>query len=151
MAETIEKNTQEEIIDVKPYTFRKLASGDVFLMFRIISLIGINQFAECLEKDGVQKKLTELMRKSTDEEGEKQERSVEAVGIALVFEIASVIINNLPRCEREIYQLLSQTSNMSIEEISAEGNAVMFFEMVIDFLKKEEFPDFIKVVSRLFK
>ena len=46
--------------------------------------------------------------------------------------------------------MLSQTSNLTDDEIKAPGTAAMFLEMVIDFIKKEEFRDFIKVVSRLF-
>ena len=49
------------------------------------------------------------------------------------------------------YQMLSQTSNLSVKEIKAPGNATLFLEMVIDFIKKEEFRDFIKVVLNLFK
>jgi hypothetical protein len=60
-----------------------------------------------------------------------------------------VIFNNLPKCEKEIYQLLAQVSGMSEDEVKKDG--ILFTEMLFDFVKKEEFPAFIKVVSRLFK
>ena len=65
-------------------------------------------------------------------------------------EIADVILGNLPKCKDDIYQMLSQTSNLSVAQVKKLPLA-QFTEMVIDFIKKEEFRDFIKVVSKLFK
>ena len=42
------------------------------------------------------------------------------------------------------------TDQMTLAEIKA-LDAAVFFEMVMDFIMKDEFKDFIKVVSRLFK
>ena len=115
-------------------------------MFTIISKIGINEFMACMESAS----LKSLVKKLTSKE--ETEEDVYFMGaVAGTLEIANVIFANLHKCEKEIYKLLEQTSNLTIEEITAEGNAVMFLEMVIDFFKKDEFPDFIKVVSKLFK
>lgn len=141
--EIIAEETQEE---VKPYTFRKLGSEDLFLMFRIISAIGVNNFTKCLDSVHV----LETIKNMTAEEKNEDSGAMLAFG-AVALEVANVIFSNIGKCKNEIYQLLSQTSNLSVEEIKAEGNAVMFLEMVIDFCKKEEFPNFIKVVSGLFK
>ena len=141
MSETTVTLENEKSVE-KAYEFRKLSSVDIFLMFKIIGKIGLNEFTACLEKDGVKNMLTSMTGK---------EKNVEMIGISLAVEIANVIFNNLPKCESEIYQLLAQTSNLTVNEIKAEGNAIMFVEMIIDFIKKEEFPDFIKVVSKLFK
>ena len=59
-----------------------------------------------------------------------------------------VLLKTLPKCEKEIYQLLAQVSDLTEEEIKSD--MILFTEMVIDFVKKDEFKDFIKVVSRLF-
>ena len=144
--ETTEKVEATEEVVEKPYHFRKLGSTDVILMFTIISKIGINEFMSVMES----KTLKSLVQKLTS--GEENGDDIYFMGaVAGTLEIANVILGKLHKCEKEIYKLLEQTSNLTIEEITAEGNAVMFIEMVIDFLKKEEFPDFIKVVSRLFK
>ena len=143
MSEAIEVKTTET---EKKYTFRKLSSKDMFLMFKIIGSIGINEFTACFSKEGVTNLLKQL---STEEKASNSGTAIAATGV--ILEIANVVLGNIGKCEKEIYTLLAQTSNLTIEEITAEGNAVMFFEMVIDFLKKDEFPDFIKVVSRLFK
>ena len=145
MNETI--NEKSAIVEAaKPYTFRALSSTDMFLMFNIISKIGINEFTACFGKEGV---INTIKNFSADEKSGDAAAVVAATSVFL--EIANVILGNIGRCEKEIYKLLSQTSNLTVEEISAPGNAVMFLEMVIDFVKKDEFPDFIKVVSKLFK
>ena len=141
-----EEETEIVVEEPKPYEFRKLGSEDLFLMFKIISAIGINNFTKCLDSVNV----LETIRNMTAEEKEEDAGAMLAFG-AVALEVANVIFCNIGKCKNEIYQLLSQTSNLSVEEIKAEGNAVMFLEMVIDFCKKEEFPNFIKVVSKLFK
>ena len=142
MSEIIEMNPAVET-DVKPYIFRKLSSVDVFPMFKIIGAIGINEFTACFEKDGVKNMIASVTGKSGDD-------AASIVGISVILEIVNVIIGNLPKCENEIYQILSQTSNLSVKQVK-ELDMAVFFEMVIDFIKKEEFKDFIKVVSKLFK
>ena len=139
------EEVDEEVVE-KPYTFRKLSSTDIFLMTTIISKIGINEFMACLEGDSLKKLVKTFTAKDESDE------DLYIMGaVAGTLEIANVIFKNLHKCEKEIYNLLSQTSNLGIDEITAEGNAVMFLEMVIDFLKKDEFPNFIKVVSRFLK
>ena len=142
MSEIIEMNPAVET-DVKPYIFRKLSSVDVFPMFKIIGAIGINEFTACFEKDGVKNMIASVTGKSGDD-------AASIVGISVILEIVNVIIGNLPKCENEIYQILSQTSNLTVKQVK-ELDMAVFFEMVIDFIKKEEFKDFIKVVSKLFK
>ena len=145
-----------ETVEEKPYKFRKLGAPDLFLMTKIISKIGINEFVACLEGDSIKNLVKAFSAASKSKEDGKEEAeaadSLYFMGaVAGTLEIANVILRNLDKCENEIYKLLSQTSNISEEEIKAEGNAVMFLEMVVDFLKKEEFPDFIKVVSKFVK
>ena len=136
-----------EVVDKKPYEFRLLGAPDIFLMAKIIKAIGIKEFKACFEADGI-KGLIQNAFTESKENGE--DSNIISVGVGVALEIADVIIGNLPKCENDIYQMLAQTSNLTVEEIKAPGNAVMFLEMVIDFIKKEEFRDFFKVVSKLF-
>lgn len=137
------------VTPAKPYTFRLLNATDVFPMFTIISKIGVNEFTACFGKDGIKDLIKQMTGKK---EGEKQgeEQNAAIVGISVALEIANVIFANLQKAEKDIYQLLSQASNLTVEEVQALGFAE-FAEMVIDFIKKDEFADFIKVVSKLFK
>ena len=77
-------------------------------------------------------------------------QSASVTYIEIILEVADVIFNNIPKCENEIFQMLSQTSDLTVEQVKKLPFAD-FTEMVIDFIKKEEFRDFIKVVSKLFK
>jgi hypothetical protein len=46
--------------------------------------------------------------------------------------------------------MLSNTSNLTVNQVK-ELDFATFAEMVIDFIKKEEFKDFFRVASKLFK
>ena len=72
-----------------------------------------------------------------------------SVGISVTIEMANVIIGNLPKCEDEIYTLLSRVSGKSKKEIS-ELDMVTFTEYIVEFVKKDEFKDFTKVALKLF-
>ena len=140
-AEGIGTEKQEGDITNKVYTFRKLKSTDTFLMFKIIGKIGINEFAQSFDKDTVKKLIS-------NNKGIQGVSTV--VGISVALEMANVIVGNLPKCENEIYQMLSGTSNLTEDEVR-NLDFVTFTKMVIDFVKKEEFKDFIKVVLESFK
>ena len=148
MTEAIDKIPVEVESAAQPekgYAFRELGAPDIFLITKIISKIGIKEFKVCLESDSIIALIQNMMK----EEAENEDSNIISVGAGVILEVADVILGNLSKCEAEIYQLLSNVSGLSINEIKAPGNAVMFFEMVIDFIKKEEFRDFYKVVSGL--
>lgn len=151
MKETTIKNEaveMEEPVDtaenesVKPYTFRKLSSKDIFLMTKILGKIGIRQFKGIFEGETLDMLIDTFKKQKTDE-------ALMQIGVAIGFEGIDIIIGNLHKCEEDIYDLLSAVSGVSVSEI--EEDALLFTEMLIDFFKKPEFPDFIKVVSKLFK
>jgi hypothetical protein len=145
-AEGVRTEAQEGDITTaeKVYTFRKLEATDVFLMFKILGKIGINEFAECFGKDSVQKMFSTLT-------GEKAVANfTQTMGIAITLEVVNVVLGNLPKCEQEIFQMLSNTSNLTVDQVK-KLDFPTFTAMVIDFVKKDEFKDFIKVVSVLFK
>ena len=147
--ETMENAQPEAAEPVKPYTFRTLGGEDVFLMFRIIGKIGVKEFNACFEHDGIKHLVAAMMgEKMANQDAE--EASVSVTYITVILEVADVIFRNLPKCETEVFQMLSQTSNLTVAQVK-KLNLAQFTEMVIDFIKKEEFKDFIKVVSRLFK
>lgn len=148
MNEAIIETRQPEMeAAVKPYTFRPLGGEDVFLMFKIIGKIGVKEFNACFENDGIKHLVAGMMGEKALE---ADEASVSVTYISVILEVADVLFNNIAKCENEIFQMLSQTSNLSVAQVKKLPLA-QFTEMVIDFIKKEEFRDFIEVVSRLFK
>ena len=127
----------------KPYKFRPLEASDVFLMAKIVGAIGVNEFSACFDGDAIKNMVVSGKKKGGND-------SATIAGVAVFLEIANVIFKNLPKCEADIYQMLANVSGMTADQIK-KLDFVTFTEMVIDFVQKEEFRDFIKVVSRLFK
>ena len=143
--ETIEAVETAEIVEQapeKPYKFRKLSSKDIFLMTKVLGKIGIRQFKKCFEGESLDELVKAFKEKKSDD-------ALMSVGVAVGFEGIDIIMGNLYKCEDDIYKLLSNVTGVPVSEI--EEDAILFTEMLIDFFKKPEFPDFIKVVSKLFK
>ena len=136
----------------KPYEFRTLGAEDVFPMVNIISKIGIKEFKTLFDGDGLKGMMSNFVGDAKKKSGKDKldESDFTTIGMSMFFELASVIICNLPKAEKDIFQLLSNTSNLSVEEIKKLSLAD-FTEMIVDFFKKDEFKDFMKVVSKLFK
>lgn len=135
----ITENTEMEV--AKVYTFRKLCAKDVPLMVKILTKIKINRFAELLQRENVVKMLTA-------KEGESDNNALISGG-TLILDVAQIIFEGLGDCE-EIFDMLANTSNLSKEEVEALDIDVLM-EMIIDFIKKEEFMGFFKAVSKLIK
>lgn len=123
------------------YELKPLQSKDVFPMFRIISKIGIKEFKECFNSADVKA----VIAQQTEGADVTKE-----VGLAIMLDIAGVVVAHIADAEQEIYAFLSGLSGMSKKEIES-LDMVTFFEMIVDVFKKEEFRDFIGVVSKLFK
>lgn len=135
MTEQIEK-TENKV----HYEFRKLGAVDVAPMCKIIGKIGINEFSKCFEAESV----LSLLR------GGKKENITDLAGIQVMLEVANIIITHIPEVEKDMFTLLASVSGLSVDEIK-NLDFVTYTEMIINFVKKEEFKDFIGVVSKLFK
>lgn len=115
---------------------RKLCSKDIFPMSKIISKIGFSELKTCFESDSVQKMV--------------KKKDVEAAGLAVVIDIAGIIVANLPKCETEIYSFLADLTGLTVDQLQ-NASIAEFAEMIVELVSKEEFKDFISVVSKLFK
>ena len=113
------------------YELRDLCSKDIFPMFKIISKIGVKEFKKCFESDEVKQMIASG---GTD--------NVDSIGMTIIMDVVSIVV--------DIYKLLSGLSGMKESEI-AELPMNTFVKMVIDVIKKDEFKDFIQVVSELFE
>jgi hypothetical protein len=153
MTETIEKRNEieetKEIKVEKPYTFRRLCAEDIFPMFTIINKIGIKEFKSVMGESGEFMKLVSSAIKK-DAKAENAENDIIESGLSVAMDVVGIITGNLPKCENEIFKLLAQTSNLN-EKAIRKMDFASFIEMIVDFVKKEEFKDFIKAVSKLFK
>lgn len=129
-------NAVETTVSEKKYQFRELNATDIAPMCAIVGKIGINNFTKCFNSD----ELLDLFDKN---KGVKNLTNL--AGMTIVFEMVNTIVSNIPKCEKEVFDLLASVSGLKVTEIKAFGLAE-FTEMVVDFVKKEEFKDFFKVV-----
>lgn len=137
------ENMNEEM--TKAYELRSLTADDMFPMFQIISKIGIKEFKTCFESESVRKLIAEM-----SSGGNSGDELKAAVGVTVVFDLASVILSNIGKCKDDIYLLLAQLSGMKAKDIA---NLPMqtFMEMIVEVIKKKEFSDFFQGVVKLFR
>ena len=138
MSETT--NNVVEMATEKKYTLRKLEAKDIAPMASILSKIGLKEVKNCFSPDDIK----------AIAGGEGGIEAVGAVGVSVAFEIAGVILSNYERCQNDVFSFLASLSGMDIKQIESLPLGT-FTEMVIDVVKKEDFKDFMKVVSKLFK
>lgn len=122
------------------YKLRTLCSKDIFPLSKIVTCIGLKEFRTCFESDAI--------KKAAQAGGENLDYS--AVGIGVFFDMAGIILGNLPKCEKEIYDFLASISDLSRKELE-EMDMGTFAQMVIDVIQKPEFRDFIGVVLKSFR
>lgn len=127
----------------KSYELRTLCAKDIFLMSKIISKIGIKEFSKSFQSEDTKHLIQTL-------QGDTEQDATTIVGVSVVLEIATVILENLPNCEQELYGLLASLSGMAKEDISKLPMDV-FLKMIVDVIRKEEFTNFIRAVSGLLK
>ena len=109
-------------------------------MASILSKIGMKEIKACFSPDDIQGLAS----------GKSAEDAAAAVGCTVVFDIAGIILGNYERCQDDIFRFLGGLSGKSKEEI-ASLPLDSFAEMIVEVVRKEEFRDFMKVVSKLFK
>jgi hypothetical protein len=146
MNETTEKMNETPVaVEESKYTFRKLEARDVAPMLGILRKIGFKEFKVLLKDEGIKKIIGVFMAGEKMTDGEMAD-----AGLSALFELVGIICDNLPKAEKEIFALLASVAEMDEEAVVHMGIAD-FAEMLIEFFKKPEFPDFFKVVSKLFK
>ena len=131
------KETRTAVVETaaeKPCTLRELEAKDVFIVSKILSQIGLKEF-----KGAFNPKLLS-----------GSEKDIDVIGMTVFFDMSQVLLGNLPKCEKDIYAFLSSLSGMdkgAVESLPMNT----FIEMIFDVVRKEEFTDFFKLVSKLFK
>lgn len=139
------------------YKLRKLCADDIFPMVNIISKIGIENMADCFDA----KEMADIMNSvdSTLDEADGKESSdnnamadvlTKQIGIKVIMKLVGLLLKNLGKIKRELYQFLAGLSGMTEKEIAALPLGT-FTQMIVDVFKKEEFSDFFQVVSGLLK
>lgn len=126
----------------KKYELRNPNTDDMFLMFRILSKIGVKNVKDCFRAQDVLKTVKNAKSKN--------DAAIASVGMTVLFEIVGVVLEHIDDAKEEIYAFLSRLSGLETKEI-AEMEMADFAQMIIDVVKMEGFRDFFTVVSALFR
>ena len=137
------EEVKEELVE-KKYILKTPKAPDVFILANIIGKIGVNKFTTCLKDDEVQNLIKDVAKKKSI----SNEDISMVAGIGVFTSIAQIVLEGMPKCEEDVYKLLSNTSNLSLDEVK-DLDGVTFVEMIIDFFKSN--MDFIKAASKLVK
>lgn len=146
MAEIIDFETTQE--DGKPkFSVRPFRAKDIAPMVRIISKIGIKQFAGVVSPQNVKA----IMDKSNGAEVEDSDRGeevdegdqVNAVGVGVVLEVVGIFCDNFDKAEGDIFAFLASMTGMTRAEIEDLSLADTFDVLYAIFTAKD-FSDFFK-------
>ena len=97
------------------YTLRKVNATDIFTVTTIISKIGIREFKSCLKGEDTINLISSLFDKENEA---NNDAALSAVGISVVFDIVGVVLGNMEKCKDDIFNLLSNLSNIPKNEIA---------------------------------
>ena len=129
------------------FELRALKASDFFLVTRILTKIGVKEFKAIIENEDIK---AEIGKMAAEQGGELAQADVASIGMTVVLDIASVVLERMEGCENDIYELLSRLSGLKKNEI-AELPMAVFGEMVIGVIKHEDFRDFFTAVIKQFK
>lgn len=124
----------------KKYELRPLVASDMGTVCKIISEIGVRQFKECFNIEQI---------KESAEEEEPTDSKLESIGFGVVFDIAGIVISNIPTAESDIQKFIGSLTGMTVSQVRALPLAD-YGEIILDVITNEDFKDFFKRVMKLF-
>ena len=143
MSETVVETVESTVDETeKKYELRPLAASDLGMVCKIISEIGVRQFKECFnaDADGAEE---------TEDSKEAKDAKLESIGFSVVFDIAGIVISNIPAAEADIQKFIASLTGLSVPQVRALSLAD-YGEIILDVATNEDFKDFFKRVMKLF-
>lgn len=137
-------------MEEKIYELRNLGAKDIFTIARIVNKIGIKNLKTCFANNELKTLISGLNEDEKKADEKKADEDVTTVGMFVAIDVAGIILEHLPECEKELYSFLADLSGMKINQIQNLAPAT-FLEMIIDVVQKPEFKDFFSAASKLFK
>jgi len=115
----------------KKYELRPLVAADMGAICKIISAIGIRQFKDCFKLEDF------------------KNGNIEEVGFGVVFDLAGIVIANIPKAEEEIQTFIASVTGMKLSDVKKMPFAD-YGELIIAVVTKDDFKDFFGRVMKLF-
>ena len=125
------------------YNMRNLQATEIFSVVKILNGIGLKNIKESIDFEEINK-----IRKGMTEDNADAVTS--QVGVNVVMSIATVILENLPNVESDLYNFIGSVIDMKAKEV-AKMDMGEFMDVLITIIQKEEFKDFFKRASKLIK
>ena len=125
------------------YEMRNLQATDIFSIVKILNGIGLKNIKEAINIDEINK-----IRQGMTEDNASAITS--QVGVNVVMSIATVILENLPKVENDLYNFIGSVIDMKAKDV-AKMDMGDFMDVLIAIIQKEEFKDFFKRASKLIK
>ena len=125
------------------YNMRNLQATDIFSVVKILNGIGLKNIKESIDFEEINK-----IRKGMTEDNADAVTS--QVGVNVVMSIATVILENLPNVESDLYNFIGSVIDMKAKEV-AKMDMGEFMDILVSIIQKEEFKDFFKRASKLIK
>lgn len=125
------------------YTMRNLQASDIFSVVKILNGIGLKNVKEAINIEEINN-----IRKGMTEDNVDVISS--QVGVKVVMSIATVILENLPKVENDLYTFVGSVIGVKAKDV-AKMDMGEFMDVLITIIQKEEFKDFFKRASQLIK
>ena len=125
------------------YNMRNLQATDIFSVVKILNGIGLKNIKESIDFEEINK-----IRKGMTEDNADAVTS--QVGVNVVMSIATVILENLPNVESDLYNFIGSVIDMKAKEV-AKMDMGEFMDILVAIIQKEEFKDFFNRASKLIK
>ena len=125
------------------YEMRNLQATDIFSIVKILNGIGLKNIKEAINIDEINN-----LRKGMTEDNADVITS--QVGLNVVMSIATIILENLPNVESDLYNFIGSVIDMKAKDV-AKMDMGDFMYLLITIIQKEEFKDFFKRASKLIK
>ena len=122
---------------------RNLQACDIFTMVKILNGIGLTKIKSAIDFE----KIKELRKNMTDKNADD---IASQVGTDVILSVVSVIFENLPAIESDLYKFVGSLAGIKPTEV-AKLDLNVFVDLIFDIFKKEEFVDFFKRASKLIK
>ena len=125
------------------HNMRNLQATDIFSVVKILNGIGLKNIKESIDFEEINK-----IRKGMTEDNADAVTS--QVGVNVVMSIATVILENLPKVENDLYTFVGSVIGVKAKDV-AKMDIGDFMDVLITIIQKEEFKDFFKRASKLIK
>ena len=125
------------------YEMRNLQATDIFSVVKILNGIGLKNIKESIDFEEINK-----IRKGMTENN--AEVITSQVGLNVVMSIATVILENLPKIENDLFNFIGSVIGIKTKDV-AKMDMSEFMDVLISIIQKEEFKDFFKRASKLIK